>query len=407
MALNSCSGRIRTRLAKLALFSAVQLVLFCTGCMHRPIQINRTYTLEGAPEYPLLVPSTLQEKVDDDFQLSLITLTSDPNKTDSTFAQRCSINGPIFSLTPSDPARFDRWYVKSPSVQGWQKNGGEINTSAEWNRFTHDLLLLEHQGCFPLKESVSAITRTVVENIPFPASESLLFFYSLSGAGFVDLVPGMQIRIERTLFDSVGPKQNAANYRGSVDAQYEVVPLPQTGVALRLSKTENRRSGKALGTEASLIFGLPSRFASKPMLRLFLESIGSDKTNRASILIGATNASDLATATRQIESNQSVACPVASPAEIDCVSFNKGTAVSLLSSLWINGRLLYLPLGTSLYYVVETVSRSEHGQARALETISLRRPLATGGYAEVIFPRSLTSAQQVILLSGDRLTWEQ
>jgi hypothetical protein len=407
MALHSCSGRIRTRLAKLALMSAVQLGLFCTGCMHRPLQINRTYTLEGAPEYPLLVPSTSQEKVDGDFQLSLVTLSSDPNKTDSTFAQRCSINGPVFSLTPGDPARFDRWYVKSPSVQGWQKNGAEINISAEWNRFTHDLLLLEHQGCFPWKESVSAITRTVVENIPFPASESLLFFYSLSGAGFVDLVPGMQIRIEKTLFDSVGPKQNAANYRGSVDAQYEVVPLSQTGVALRLSKTENRRSGKALGAEANLIFGLGSRFASKPMLRLFLESIGNNKTNQASILIGANNASDLATATRHIESNQSVACPVASPAEIDCVSFNKGTAVSLLSSLWINDRLIYLPLGTSLYYVVETVSGSEHGQARALETISLRRPLATGGYAEVIFPRTLTSVQQVILLSGDRLTWEQ
>jgi hypothetical protein len=123
--------------------------------------------------------------------------------------------------------------------------------------------------------------------------------------------------------------------------------------------------------------------------RLFLESIGDNKTNRASILIGATSASVLATATRQIESNGSVGCPVASPAEIDCVSFNKETAVSLLSSLWINGRLIYLPLGTSLYYVVETVSRSEHEQARALETISLGRPLATGGYAEVIFPPDL------------------
>lgn len=149
MALNSYRGRVRTGLAKISLLSALQLCLFCTGCMHRPLQINRTYTLEGAPEYPLLVPSTSQEKVDGDFQLSLVTLSSDPNKTDLTFAQRCSIDGPVFSLTPGDPARFDRWYVKSPNVQGWQKNGGEINISAEWSRFTHDLLLLVRQGCFP------------------------------------------------------------------------------------------------------------------------------------------------------------------------------------------------------------------------------------------------------------------
>ena len=81
----------------------------------------------------------------------------------------------------------------------------------------------------------------------------------------------MQIRIERTLLESVHPKQTVADYHGSVDALYEVVPRSQIGVMLRLSRIENRRSGKALGVEADLIFRLSARFASKPMLRLFLE----------------------------------------------------------------------------------------------------------------------------------------
>jgi len=122
------------------------------------------------------------------------------------------------------------------------------------------------------------------------------------------------------------------------------------------------------------------------MLRLFLQSLKSNNTLRSPVLIGTTNAADLESATTQIEESSSGGCPSVSSAAIECVSFGKGTAVSVLSSVWINDRLRYLPLGTTVGYVVEVHSKDGHEQAPALQTISLKRPLVTGGYAEVTFP---------------------
>jgi hypothetical protein len=78
----------------------------------------------------------------------------------------------------------------------------------------------------------------------------------------------------------------------------------------------------------------------------------------------------------------------------------------LLSSIWVNGQLLYRPPGTTLGYIVETLLKTDE-QARAFETLSLKRPLITGGYAEVTFPKTLANAQQIILLSGDRIAWKR
>jgi hypothetical protein len=390
---------------RISVLFALPLVLFCAGCVHRPLQIKKNYSLEEVSELPLLVPSIPPKTVDGDFQTSLVTL-SGKRMTNLATVQQCSIKGSVFSLEPDGPRTSNRWFVKSPSIQGWAKHGGEINLGAEWSSFTRDLLSLQGRGCFPLRESLSAVTRAVAEAMPLPASESLLFFYSFGGGGFADLAPGMQIKVERPLPDSLGRGNTASGYRGSLDAQYEVITSSESGVALHLSKTENRRSEKSQGPEGALIFRLSTRFATKPMLRLFLQSLKSNNTLRSPVLIGTTNAADLESATKQIEESSSGGCPSVSSAAIECVSFGKGTAVSVLSSVWINDRLRYLPLGTTVGYVVEVHSKDGHEQAPALQTISLKRPLATGGYAEVTFPRALASARQVILLNGDRLSWQ-
>jgi hypothetical protein len=384
----------------------VMLVLpflsLCIGCVHQPIQTKARYSLERASEYSLLVPSVLPQTIDGDFQTSQIALSGKVEKAPNS--RQCSIKGSIFSLNPGVSWTSDQWLVTSPSVQGWEKHGGEIDLTAEWDGFTHALLLRRALGCFPQKESLSSITRAIVEKIPLPASESLLFFYSFSGnRGFVDLAPGMQIKIEQTLLGEQNRKQFAQDNPRSLEAQYEVVPLPTTGVTLHLSKTASRQSERSIIAKESLLFTLSVRFATKPLLRVFLETVMGNDTKRSPILIGADNQSDLDAATRQIEGNSDGECPVLSTA-VNCVSFSKETAVSLLSPIWINGRLSYRPIGTTVGYMIDILPTVE--KAKALETISMRRPLAMGGYAEVTFPKTLESVGQVILLSGDRLTWK-
>jgi hypothetical protein len=386
-------------------------VVLCVGCVHRPLPIKATYTLEEVSQYALLAPSVAPKAVDGEFQTSLVTLPGItlPGKkriADSSSILKCSIKGSVFFFRPDDSPLMDQWLITSPSVQGWEKLGGEIDLPAEWSGFTHDLLLREGLGCFPAGDSLPDITRAIVEKMPIPASEALLFFYSFGGTGFADLVPGMQIKIERTLLESPDKRHVASRYRGSLDAQYKVVPVAGGGVALRLSNSKNRKWEGSPGSDGELIFGLSTRFATKPKLRLFLESVRDDNTQRLPILIGADNSSDIDTVTRQIEAKRAAGCPAGSSAAVECVAFNKENAVSLLSSIWVNGQLLYRPPGTTLGYIVETLLKTDE-QARAFETLSLKRPLITGGYAEVTFPKTLANAQQIILLSGDRIAWKR
>jgi hypothetical protein len=79
--------------------------------------------------------------------------------------------------------------------------------------------------------------------------------------------------------------------------------------------------------------------------------------------------------------------------------------VSVLISIWVNGRHSYRPLTTTLGSLIGLLPESDVN--RALETVSIDRPLLGGGYARVNFPRNMESASKIILLNGDRLTWRR
>ena len=198
-------------------FLVLWCLFLCAGCAHRVPTINETYSLEESSGYFLLVPSIAPQSSNTDFQTSLIVLPGDKPIADPNFRQRCSINGPVFSLRPNNADKPNQWIVRSFNVQGWQKRGGDLDIKAEWNRFTRDLLLLERQSCFPRQHSFFAIRRAIAENIPLPASEAPLFFYSFGNTGFVDLAPGMQIKVERPLIQS-NSATGLAGYKGSLVA---------------------------------------------------------------------------------------------------------------------------------------------------------------------------------------------
>jgi hypothetical protein len=377
-------------------------LLICVGCLHHPIETASRYSLEKSSEYPLLVPSIPPTIISGDFQTVQISLPVKDGRRVST-SNQCSIRGAVFSLTQDASSNSDQWLITSPSVQGWEKHGGEIDLTTEWNNFTHAIELRKELGCFPEEASLSSITRVIIEKISLPASESLLFFYSFSGSrGFVDLSPGMQIKVERILVEGGDEEQTAKRKPTSLEAQYDVIPLSATGVTLHLSKTSAPKSDRSFNAKDRLVFDLSTHFATEPLLRLFLEKT-KDGVTKQSALIGANNTLDLDATTLQIESNTAGDCP-ALPTKANCVSFGKDTAVSLLFPVWVNDKLDYRPIGTTVGYMIDILPMSK--KARALETVSLKRPLTMGGYAEVTFQKSTQSAGQVLLLSADRLTWK-
>jgi hypothetical protein len=391
-----------------AFLAFLSSLLVCTGCVHRISMTDQIYTLEKTSGYSLLVPSLSTQSGDQDFQTSTLTLPGSTRTADRPI-HPCVIQGPVFSLTPAN--KPNQWTIKSLSTQGWQKRAGNLDMHAEWNHFLRDLLEAERQSCFPRKENFYSMRRRIAEAVPLPANEVAFFTYSFGGSGFVDLAPGMQIKIERPLIQNE-TSTTRANYKGSLEADYRVTAPSSIGVELLLSRTVNRRAGRSLATDANLVFDLSGRFKSKPLLRLFLQSIGDGKAQPTAILLGASDFHDLDEGTLHIEERGRTSCPATPPSDLECISFGTGTAVSLLSSVRINGKAELRPFGTSVGYLLDvavsgTGRRDAAAQTQVLQTASVHRSLLEGGYAEVDFPKTIDSVNQIVLLPGDRVAWKQ
>jgi hypothetical protein len=375
------------------------LLLTSACAAHRPVSANAFYTLEDKSGYSLLVPSQRVEEIDPNLQTTLVTLPGGKRKADLNLSQSCTISGSIFSLSSDSSGFPNRWIMKSMSVQGWQTQRPDLDIHSEWNRFLQDLMRLERQSCFPRGQTLFAVRKTIAEAIPLPATEMAFFVYSFGGTGFVDLAPGMELRLEQPWVGKGAPTSRIVSF----EAEYKVISAADTGVALHLYRSANQKNAKSVGANTAQLFELSKRFRSKALLRLYLVSVGADKFLNA-VLLGANSVEDLMRATDKIEQNGRSACPDGKADQVDCIMFGSGTAASLMSSISVNGKEELLPFGIT---VGQKVDVSSHGNLeRTIKTVSLSRALAGRGYAEVHFPQTKEAAQQLVLLPGDVLAWK-
>jgi hypothetical protein len=379
------------------------LLLFCLGCLHRMPSSQGTYRLEENVNFPLLVPSFASTVVDGDFQTARLFLAENDQKNEGRNTRDCSVKGEVFSLHSDDRART--WTVQSLSLQGWNHRGSEIDLDAQWKLLAEKLDLLERNGCFAPGENAASIRQAIASVIPLPAGELQSFFYSADAEGFVDLAPGMEIKLEELqmpkTFQAARPEvgdQRTASGLTSSEGYFEVVS-GSGGTALRRSKSKHGRS--AGGNE--LYPDLPNRFATTPRMRLFFESLSKDGSTRSAMLLGSSNLRDLNATTERIRSCGKVACATHQPESV-CVVF-VNDSVSLLASLWINGHSTLYPLGTQLALILPELPQCK--QAEVLSSVRVMRPLASGAYAEILFPKTMEAMRQVTLLPGDRIAWRQ
>ena len=368
---------------------ALLILLPTSGCMHRPGTVVETYHLQDVASYPLLVPSHASSPSGRDFATTPVDLGASGHDLPST----CFADGPVFSLRPPDKTASALWLVRSPSVREWEAQGGQIDAVAEWTQFSQKLQSLQKQGCFAPGSTLTRTLQSIAESIPIPASELLLFFYSYNGTGAVDLIPGMQIRVEHGVLQG----REGDRTMKSIEAQYEVVASSASGVTLHLSRTENRQLSRETGVEEKNMFNLVRLTQKSTMLRLFLQARTDKGVERKPILLLSNNIEGLDQATRRIDASASDQCAAVNVNETSCIYFTK-SAVSLMISCSINGKLSYKPLGT-------TVSQVINDSRPALDSLVLTRKRMSGGYAEISFPRTLEAAGQVMIINGDRLSW--
>ena len=377
----------------------LSLLLLCScGCLHRKLSIQAHYTVEDNGGYPMLVPAFASTRVEGDFQTSNLILQSAGPENQTELSHDCVIEGEVFSLRPGIPADSNHWTIRSLSVQGWNLRGGNFDMDEQWKLFAKKLALMKQQGCFPPEMSVFSVQQAFAAVIPLPASEVQSYFYSANAEGFVNLSPGMEIKIEEMLAsrEVLGQRQSSYDY-------YQVVSSAGPGVALRRSVSGHRGQNQSAGRESNLYPHLADSFATAPLMRLFFESIAAGGSKRNAMLLGASHVDDLEAATKLLEAQGNQACAAHRDSFV-CVTF-KDDSVSLLSPIRINGHSVLYPFGTQLAIILPEAPRGK--QTEALATVRVMRRLASGDYAEVLFPRTMEGARQLVLLPGDRVHWSQ
>ncbi len=395
---------LRVKAVGAASLVTLSFLLPFTGCIHKVPIDKRVFSLEGSAEFPIMVPSSAP-RTRDDFQNYQMETAGKQMRANPPNAGNCMVKGDVFSLAPARSANPRQWVVTSLNAEGWEHRGDTIDLELEWTRFAHEVLGLQRSGCLPNDESPEETLRQILEVIPVPADEELLYNYSLSRSGFVDLVPGMQIVIERASFQTKEGKAVPASINDEFKESFEVIRRQPSGTALRLAETVSRGQGRTLDSEGNLLRSVSDRFAASSSLGLMLLTLRDDSTRRFPALLGSTEAIELWNASDEIVSGAVSECPpYSSNSRLECLFFGKDAAVSVLLSVWVNGHRSFYPLGTSLGSLIGRMP--ERAGHRALASVVVERALVGGGYMRVNFPHDSEGARKVILLNGDRLRWQ-
>jgi hypothetical protein len=381
--------KIRKLLFGIAL--SLEVSLFA-GCLRtHTVKPVGQYQLNSRSDITLLLPPAMSP-TNGTTQTTMLDLGSrsiEPSNKDRVLL--CSIRGRIFALSRESGGK--RWEFQAPNVNGWNTPAVHEEADSEWEVFLRQIAKLASSGCFAKGMGVDAIQQRLIEAMPIPAGEVLRFYYSLGSFGFVDLHPGMQIRVETTQM-TASKKPTVSGVLFSIEGRSPV------GVTLALASSRKhlRSNEKTIASE------MLSKFAAFPLLRLFLEQgTTSSEKARHPILLGARTQGILDQITDRVSQKGERGCDSSGP-ESSCIIVSDGGTISLLSTITVNGRaVLYAP-GTTLAQVLgaNTVNKLDG----ALKTVTVQRRFDDHD-ATISFSRDRATASKLILINGDRIRWNQ
>jgi hypothetical protein len=348
----------------------------------------------------MLVPTAVQTTDAGGFQTVMLTLPSGSSTEKTHEHDDCAIRGVTFSMHSGPGSDRRSWVIRSPSTSGWDELSGAIDIEAQWNLFVRDLARMVDRGCFPPGVTSESIRTAIAKRIPLPTNLVPTFMYSDQGERFVNLAPGMQVRIQKVLPTNKSLSPGAGKTLRILNLIYDVVSRPGEGIRLRLNRGSENTHAASLGTQDRPFLTLDQRFARTSVLRLFLQGFSQGESESDAILIGASDATQLDVLTDLIRQRDPVAC-MSFPGAA-CIDLPHGS-VSLFAMIWINGRRTASPFGTSLASLLFLLPPSK--LAGALKSVQVMRQLSPDRYGGIEIPRTEEGVRQVLLLPGDKIAW--
>ena len=375
------------------------LLSYCSACSQHKIPVESGFRLIENSGAPMLVPSNGQSSDQGNFQTSTLVLSGGSAGAKNQVSQ-CTINGEVFSLRSASPLDSRHWIVRSPSISGWNTLASQMNIDSQWKVFTRALARMHESGCFPSGLTAVEIRAAIAQRIPLPADEVPLFFYADQQTGFTDLARGMEVRLQQ--FIPAGKSINARS-EGTPRmwvANYEIIPRHDEGVQLKLTRKDQSGVHGGPGSEEKELLSLSRRFAQTSVLRLFLEGVYGKGQISHGILIGASNQGQLDALTDLIHQRDPAKCM--NYQGTVCTEFPLG-ALSLFSTVWVNGRRTSCLSGSSLADLSRCQPRPD--QTTTLESAQIFRRVNPDHYAEIDFPHTDNGASELRLLPEDRILW--
>jgi len=365
------------------------LLAACTGCALR--QSSSTYRLsEINSQYFLLSPdaAALQQ----DHQTLHITRKAENQKD-------CSIKGPWFSFYPASGSK-PQWIAETPSAAAWERSSGAVDMMDQWRSFEEALYGLQQRHCFASLDEYLSTKQRIAASLSPPSGDTLYYRYGFGPGGYVDLAPGMQLRIERDFFGA-----RSTDYQGTTITNYEISGNDESGTAIKFLGIEKRSAGSTTPAPTSSDTGLAAQFATAPRQRLFLLNLAvSANTKAPAILIGASSKDDLNAPTQAMESDSAISCSGLQRWPVTCALFDGSVTVSPMLEVFVNGAHTYLPIGSRLWAVLP--DRTKPQQATFMRTLRLQRRFQ-GRFVDVKFVPDSNTLSQLLLFGGDRISWSK
>ncbi len=202
-------------------------------------------------------------------------------------------------------------------------------------------------------------------------------------SGWVDLTPGMGLRIESAYFKSGAPR-NIANYLGTETAEF----LVRNRGGLRLQPGAKPLAARPAGQPAAPDL-LPGALRGYPRLRFYYAVVfRRQASGSASVLLGANTPAELEKLSARLTADPESVC---GPAARNCAAFPVSATVSPQMRIVVNGVPRYVVFGGQLSDVAPAGRRVE---------------LLRGTAAPAILDSSDPGVRRMILRAGDRLRWQ-
>jgi hypothetical protein len=219
---------------------------------------------------------------------------------------------------------------------------------------------------------------------PFP---EVLNQWRDARTGWVDLAPGMDVRVELAHYREGSRKQTLADYLGGEVARFQV--RPHGGLRLESVKSDVKEGGADRTTAAELISPRQRRYTHGRFF--FTVAVNRKGQTRSAVLLGANSAKEIDRLTTRLLADPASVCPENAP---NCTTFPETSTASIEIEITVNGAPQTVVWGTGL----------ERIAAHPKQVTMLR--LDEGKPVPVAIDASDPAALRLPLLPGDRIDWQ-